>query len=117
MKKIVKLNLLTACIIVAQQSYALEQIDEQSLSNVTGQDGIVITHEISKASIAQANWYDPNPTTNTKMGLGLHNVEITGKDNNPILSQLEIDVGATSQGAGLRLAASVSPFQATADLK
>ena len=99
-----------------QQGYALESIEEQELSEVTGQDGMVITHEISKASIAQVNWYDPNPTTNTKMGLGLHNVEITGKDNNPVLNQLEIDVGATSEGAGLRLAASVSPFQATADL-
>ncbi len=99
-----------------QQGYALETIEEQDLSEVTGQDGMVITHEISKASIAQVNWYDPNPTTNKKMGLGLHNVEITGKDGNPILSQLEIDVGATSEGAGLRLAASVSPFQATADL-
>ena len=34
----------------------------------------------------------------TKMGLGLHNVEIIGKDNKPIISQLEIDVGATSPG-------------------
>jgi len=63
-----------------QQGYALETIEEQELSEVTGQDGMVITHEISKASIAQANWYDSNPTANTKMGLGLHNVEIIGKD-------------------------------------
>lgn len=116
-KTTIKLKLLTVCMCLIQQSYALETIEEQELSEVTGQDGMVITHEISKASIAQSNWYDPNPTANTKMGLGLHNVEIIGKDNKPIISQLEIDVGATSQGAGLRLAASVSPFQATADLK
>ncbi|QPF32757.1 hypothetical protein H0S56_03540 [Acinetobacter lwoffii] len=115
-KTTIKLKLLTVCMCLIQQGYALESIEEQELSEVTGQDGMVITHEISKASIAQVNWYDPNPTTNTKMGLGLHDVEINGKDNNPILSQLEIDVGATSEGAGLRLAASVSPFQATADL-
>ena len=115
-KTTIKLKLLTLCMCLIQQGYALESIEEQELSEVTGQDGMVITHEISKASIAQVNWYDPNPTTNTKMGLGLHNVEITGKDNNPVLNQLEIDVGATSEGAGLRLAASVSPFQATADL-
>ncbi|MFZ7792279.1 DUF6160 family protein [Acinetobacter lwoffii] len=115
-KTTIKLKLLTVCMCLVQQGYALETIEEQELSEVTGQDGMVITHEISKASIAQVNWYDPNPTTNTKMGLGLHNVEIYGKDNNPIISKLEIDVGATSEGAGLRLAASVSPFQATADL-
>ncbi|WP_180083074.1 DUF6160 family protein [Acinetobacter sp. YH12102] len=116
-KTTIKLKLLTVCMCLIQQAYALETIEEQELSEVTGQDGMVITHEISKANIAQVNWYDPNPDASTKMGLGLHNVEIIGKDNKPIISQLEIDVGATSQGAGLRLAASVSPFQATADLK
>ena len=48
MKKVLKLNLLTVCIFLAQQQvYALQQIPEQDLSEVTGQDGIVITHEIS----------------------------------------------------------------------
>ncbi len=116
-KTTIKLKLLTVCMCLIQQSYALEIIEEQELSEVTGQDGMVITHEISKATIAQVNWYDPNLNPSTKMGLGLHNFEITGKNNKPIISQLEIDVGATQQGAGLRLAASISPFQATADLK
>ena len=33
-----------------------------------------------------------------------------------IVSQLEFDVGGTPSGAGIRLAASVAPFTATADL-
>lgn len=116
MKKIVKLNLLTACIIVAQQSYALEQIDEQSLSNVTGQDGIVITHEVSRVTAEKINWYDPNPDANKKMGIGLHNFNMEAKPGQSIISQLEFDVGATDRGAGLKIAASISPFTATADL-
>lgn len=116
MKKIAKLNLLTACIIVAQQSYALEQIDEQSLSNVTGQDGIVITHEVSKITAEKINWYDPNPNANTKMGIGLHHFNMEAEPGQAITSQLEFDVGATDRGAGLKIAASISPFTATADL-
>ena len=116
MKKILKLNFLTVCIVLAQQSYALEQIDEQALSNVTGQDGIVITHEISKATAEKINWYDPNPQANTKMGLGFHKFEMEGQAGRSIISQLEFDVGATDKGAGLRIAASISPFTAKADL-
>ena len=115
-KTTMKLNVLAVCICLAQHGYALEQIDEQSLSNMTGQDGIVITHEVSRVKIEQANWYDPNPAANVQMGLGLHNAQFDGVENKPILSQLEFDVGATSTGAGIRLAASVSPFTATADL-
>ena len=41
-KTTMKLSVLTACMCLAHQGYALEQIDEQELSDVTGQDGIVI---------------------------------------------------------------------------
>lgn len=116
MKKIAKLNFLSACILLAQQSYALEQIAEQDLSNVTGQDGIVLTHEISKATAEKINWYDPNPQENVKMGIGLHNFNMEAKPGQSIKSQLEFDVGATDKGAGLKIAASISPFTATADL-
>lgn len=116
MKKIAQLNFLTACIVLAQHAYALELITEHDLSNVTGQDGIVITHEISKATAEKINWYDPNPDTNKKMGIGLHNFNMDAKSGQSIKSQLEFDVGATNQGAGIRVAASISPFTATADL-
>ncbi len=115
-KRNLQLKLLTVCIFLAQQGHALELINENELSNVTGQDGIVITHEVSRVKIEQANWYDPNPAANVQMGLGLHNVQIDGVNNKPIVSQLEFDVGGTSSGAGIRLAASVAPFTATADL-
>ena len=45
MHKIIKLNLLTLCICAANQSYALQALNDQILSDVTGQDGISITHE------------------------------------------------------------------------
>lgn len=117
MKKILKLNLLTVCICIAQQSYALELIEEQDLSDVTGLDGIVITHEMSRARIEQVNWYEPNPQDKTKMGIGLHDVKIDGVNGKNIQSQVAIDVGKTAAGAGVRIAASVDPFVATADLK
>ena len=40
MHKIIKLNLLTLCICAANQSYALQALNDQILSDVTGQDGI-----------------------------------------------------------------------------
>jgi hypothetical protein len=51
MHKIIKLNLLTLCICAANQSYALQALNDQILSDVTGQDGISITHEASKVDI------------------------------------------------------------------
>lgn len=121
MKKILKLNVLTVCVCLAQQSYALQLIEDEKLAKVTGQDGIVITHEISKATAKQINWYDPTPQDTelqkkTKMGLGLHNFNMEAKSGQSIKSQLEFDVGATDKGTGIRVAASVSPFTATADL-
>lgn len=116
MKKIMQLKLLTLCICVAQQSFALELIEDQELSRVTGQDGMTIGHEISRLEIDQANWYDPNGKTNIKTGLGLHNVKMNGVDNQNINSSLSIDVGATDQSAGLGISASISPFVASADL-
>lgn len=116
MKTKSQFKLLTVCICMAQQSYALELIKDQDLGSVTGQDGIIITHEISKAEVNQVNWYDPNPISNTKMGLGLHHVKIEGIKQKPIISTFAMDVGATEKGAGLRLEASVDPLQLKADL-
>lgn len=113
MKKITKLKWLTICIFAAQQVHALEQLSDQSLGAVTGQDGISIGHEVSKVTIGQVNWVDYNDTGKTK--LGLHNVEITGKGQQPIKSTLDLDVGKTDQGVGIRLQGSVSPFQATVE--
>lgn len=130
--KTTKLSLLTVCMFFAQQSYALELLKENELSDITGQDGITINYQIQgsiekdtvgkvtseapAASIDQLNWYDPNNNTGSKMGLGLHNVKIYGIDGQPINSQFEFDVGATDYGAGLRLSATISPFKLKSDL-
>ncbi len=76
MHKIIKLNLLTLCICAANQSYALQALNDQILSDVTGQDGISITHEASKVDIKQLNWVDPAEVGKTPIKLGLHNIEV-----------------------------------------
>ena len=111
MKKITKLKLLTVCIFLAQHSHALERLNDSSLSTVTGQDGISITHEVSKVTVDQVNWIDYSNTGSMK--LGLHNVEVKGLDNSTIKSTLDFDVGKTDRGTGIRIQASISPFQAT----
>lgn len=122
MKKIWQLNAITLSVCLAQQAYALELIQDAELSEMIGQDGISITHEVSKITADKINWYDPsnldNATQSTqKKGLGIHNLEILGTNGQPIKSDLSIDVGATAHGAGLGISASVSPFTANADLK
>ena len=120
MHKIIKLNLLTLCICAANQSYALQALNDQILSDVTGQDGISITHEASKVDIKQLNWVDPAEVGKTPIKLGLHNIEVkTATGYNNIKTKLDFDVGTTqlangTQGVGIQLSASVSPFTATA---
>ena len=120
MHKIIKLNLLTLCICAANQSYALQALNDQILSDVTGQDGISITHEVSKVDIKQLNWVDPAEVGKTPIKLGLHNIEVkTATGYNNIKTKLDFDVGTTqlangTQGVGIQLSASVSPFTATA---
>lgn len=120
MKKIIKLNLLTLCIFAANQSYALQVMSDQTLSDVTGQDGISITHEVSRVEIAQANWIDPAEAGQNPIKLGLHDLKIeSAQGNTNIKSKLDFDVGTTqlvngSKGVGIQLKASVSPFTATA---
>ena len=120
MHKIIKLNLLTLCICAANQSYALQALNDQILSDVTGQDGISITHEASKVDIKQLNWIDPAEVGKTPIKLGLHNIEVkTATGYNNIKTKLDFDVGTTqlangTQGVGILLSASVSPFTATA---
>ncbi|WP_062034344.1 DUF6160 family protein [Acinetobacter sp. BMW17] len=119
MHKIIKLNLLTLCICAANQSYALQALNDQILSDVTGQDGISITHEASKVDIKQLNWVDPAEVGKTPIKLGLHNIEVkTATGYNNIKTKLDFDVGTTqlangTQGVGIQLSASVSPFTAT----
>ncbi|WP_349679439.1 DUF6160 family protein, partial [Acinetobacter sp. UBA5934] len=107
MKKIIKLNMLTACVLMAQQSFALQQLTDHSLSDVTGQDGISITHEVSKINVDQVNWVDYTDTGSMK--LGMHNVEVKGVNNSTIKSTLDFDVGTTDRGTGVKIQASISP--------
>lgn len=95
-------------------------MNDQILSDVTGQDGISITYEASKVDIKQLNWVDPAEVGKTPIKLGLHNIEVkTATGYNNIKTKLDFDVGTTqlangTQGVGIQLSASVSPFTATA---
>ncbi|OAL78640.1 hypothetical protein AY606_09600 [Acinetobacter sp. SFB] len=109
--KIIKLNILTACVLIAQHGYAIQELNDQSLSSVTGQDGISITHEMSKALITQASWIDYTDQGNMK--LGLYGVQVMGNGQTNIKSQLDFDVGTIANGVGVKIQASISPFQAT----
>jgi hypothetical protein len=111
-----QLKILSACMLLAQQAYALEAIQDRELGQVTGQDGITLTHEVSKVTIDQANWFDPTSDSNVQRGLGLHNVQILGQDQNPIQSKISLDVAKTDRGTGIRLDASIDPFMAQSDL-
>ena len=121
MNKIIKLNVLAACVVLANQAYALEALNDQNLEKVTGQDGISITQEVSRVTIDQANWVDYSGTGTNPIKLGLHDVVInTAQGNANIKSQIDLDVGVTNldsigrKGTGIQLSASVSPFTAVA---
>lgn len=120
MKTIIKLNFLAACICVANQGYALQVMTDQTLSSVTGQDGISITHEMSRADLDQLNWVDYSENGKTPIKLGLHDVQIKANAGNPsILSKMNLDVGVTQldgggQGTGIEFSASISPFMLVA---
>lgn len=112
MKKITTLTALATSILLAQHAYAFEVMTDESLGAVTGQDGISITHEVSRVKVDQLNWVDP--TDQNKMKMGVHNVQIDGVGQSTITSKLDFDVGTTDAGVGMRIAASVSPFTAVA---
>ena len=50
MRKITKLKLLTVCILAAQHANAFEQLSDENLSSVRGQDGISISQEVGFTS-------------------------------------------------------------------
>lgn len=112
MKKITTLTALATSILLAQYTYAFEQLSDDHLSDVTGQDGISITHEVSRVKVNQLNWVDPSDQNKQK--IGLHDVQIDGVAQSTITSKLDFDVGKTDAGAGIRVAASISPFTAVA---
>ena len=121
MHKIIKLNLLAAGICLANHAYALEALNDRSLGNVTGQDGISISHEVARADIEQLNWADYSGANAPPIKLGLHDVKIQSAQNHQnIQTKLDFDVGVTHpdntarEGAGIALRASVSPFSAAA---
>ncbi len=120
MHRIIKLNLLTACVCLANHCYAMEAMTDQSLGNVTGQDGISIVHEVSRINIDQANWVDYSEAGKAPIKLGLSDITVNSAQGNAnIQSKLDFDVGATQlpsgkKGTGIFLQASVSPFTAVA---
>lgn len=138
MKKMTKIKLLTLCIGLVQQSYAMQQMSDASLSDMTGQDGMIIQHEITGASINALNWVDYSDG-DRKSKVSLNDVKIFGidqdirsdlwtdmqnvttmQDVNRIIrptsmkTTIQLDVGGigNEQNAGILLSANVTPFHA-----
>lgn len=139
MKKMTKIKLLTLCIGLVQQSYAMEQISDDSLSTVTGQDGMYIEHTITGASVNALNWVDYSDN-DRKSKVSFDDVKIFGinsdiqstlwndmqsvddmNDVNQIIrptnmkTTIKLDIGGAGQqqNAGILLSANVSPFHAS----
>ncbi len=76
--------------------------------------------KLQKLTLNNLNWVDPAEVGKTPIKLGLHNIEVkTATGYNNIKTKLDFDVGTTqlangTQGVGIQLSASVSPFTATA---
>ena len=99
MKKMTKIKLLTLCIGLAQHGYAMESINDDSLSAVTGQDGMIIGHEMTGATINAVNWVDysdkvANDPNDRKSKVSLQGVEIFGI-NDDIRKDLWSDLATT----------------------
>lgn len=99
MQKILKLNLLALSVLLAQQSHALQALSDDSLSQVTGQDGITLSLESDIITADQINWKD-NTTfadnTSDQLNLSLNNLWIYRNINDPITGSVKIDVGASA---------------------
>ena len=51
--KIIKLSVLASSVLLAQQVFALQELSDQNLRTVSGQDGITLTYETDRVTIDQ----------------------------------------------------------------
>ncbi|MFC2996104.1 DUF6160 family protein [Acinetobacter sichuanensis] len=122
-KKIIQLNLLTLSILYAQHGFALQELEDSSLSQISGQDGISLQIDATKVQIGQVNWKDSTQTStgaNSVLNVNMSNIETTPYKSGGLKAAFTADVGgkpgaSAAASNGLRLGAVFGP--ATMNIK
>ncbi len=120
--KKIKLSMLMLGILLAQKSFALETLDDQDLSQITGQDGISVQVAASKITADQFAWKDSTQVYDTtskafingKLNLAVNNITMTPIGSNQITSTASFDVGQTTNGTGILMSIILTPAQLNA---
>ncbi|WP_111859936.1 DUF6160 family protein [Acinetobacter sp. CFCC 10889] len=102
-KKIIQLNILTLSILCAQQSFALQELEDSSLSQIAGQDGISLQIEANKVQIGEVNWKDSTQTTagaDSVLNVSMRNVETTPYETTPYGSSSGLSAKFTADVGG-----------------
>lgn len=95
-KKIIQLNILTFSILCVQQSFALQELEDSSLSQISGQDGISLQIDASKLQIDQVNWKDSTQTStgaDSVLNVNMSNIETTPYKSSALNAAFTADVG------------------------
>ena len=110
-KKIIQLNILTLSILCAQHCFALQELEDSSLSEISGQDGISLQIEANKVQIGEVNWKDSTQTTtgaDDVLNVSMRNIETTPYGSGGLSAKFTADVGGkpgasatASNGLGL----------------
>lgn len=116
-KRIIQLNILTLSILSAQHSFALQELEDSSLSQISGQDGISLQIEANKVQVGEINWKDSTQTTtgtDSVLNLSMRGVETTPYGSGGLSAKFTADVGGkpgaiASASNGLRLNAVLGP--------
>ena len=99
MQKLVKLNILAFSVLMAQHSFALEALTDDSLSQISGQSGVTLSFESDIITADQFNWKDQTRFADDSTGqlnLSLNNIYAYRNVNDPITGSIKLDTGATS---------------------
>lgn len=117
-KRIIQLNILTLSILCAQQSFALQELEDSSLSQISGQDGISLQIDADKVEVGEVNWKDSTQTsagTDDVLNLSMQGIKTTPYNGATGLSaKFTADVGGkpgapAAASNGLRLNAVLGP--------
>ena len=111
--KIMRLNLLAASVLLAQQSFALEELTDHSLRDISGQDGITLQVETDKVIIDQVNWKDKTQfadASENTVNLSLNKIVSTPWKGSKLGGTVKLDVGSDATNkAGMRLETVLTP--------
>lgn len=93
-KQFLRLNVLSAAILIASPALAMQPLSDDSMSSVIGQDGIEITSTMDAASIGRIKWEDE-----TNRELQLNTVNITpAQGNSTVSTTVALELGSDTNG-------------------